>query len=96
MPIYDYQCAECGHQDEVMRKVSDANTTACPQCGQEAFSKMLSAPSFQLSGTGWYATDFKNNGKPGSKTENKAGESAESSKTSTNDATSCAPGCGCH
>lgn len=96
MPIYDYQCSECGHQDEVMRKVSDANTSACPQCGKETFSKMLSAPSFQLNGTGWYATDFKNNSKPVSKTSQKEEKPTESSAAITTDAASCAPGCGCH
>jgi putative FmdB family regulatory protein len=59
MPIYDFKCASCGFKDELMRKSSDASTIACPQCHAEAFSKMLSAPSFQLSGSGWYATDFK-------------------------------------
>ena len=60
MPIYDFQCSSCGFKDEVMRKISAASTEACPQCGAEAFSKQLSAPSFQLTGSGWYATDFKN------------------------------------
>lgn len=59
MPIYDFQCTSCGFKDELMRKSSDINTIACPQCHAESFSKMLSAPSFQLNGTGWYATDFK-------------------------------------
>jgi len=71
MPIYDYQCSECGHQDEVMRKASDAKTAICPACEKETFSKTLSAPSFQLSGTGWYATDFKDNGKSKSTTPKK-------------------------
>ncbi len=60
MPIYDYQCSSCGHKAEVMRKISAANIEVCPECGAETFSKQLSAPSFQLSGSGWYATDFKN------------------------------------
>lgn len=93
MPIYDYQCTECGHQDEVMRKASDASTAVCPQCGKETFAKMLSAPSFQLSGTGWYATDFKNSGKSAATTTKKE---AQSESTSTTDGASCAPGCGCH
>ena len=59
MPIYDFQCSSCGFKDELMRKSSEANTITCPQCKLELFSKMLSAPSFQLSGSGWYATDFK-------------------------------------
>jgi putative FmdB family regulatory protein len=60
MPIYDFQCSSCGFKDEVMRKISAASVESCPQCGAETFSKQLSAPSFQLSGSGWYATDFKN------------------------------------
>lgn len=59
MPIYDFQCTNCGFKDELLRKSSDMGTILCPKCQQETFSKMLSAPSFQLSGTGWYATDFK-------------------------------------
>jgi len=60
MPIYDFQCSSCGFKDEVMRKSSAANIEPCPKCGAETFTKQLSAPSFQLSGSGWYATDFKN------------------------------------
>ena len=59
MPIYDFQCTNCGHKDELMRKISELTTLICPQCSKETFSKKLSAPSFQLSGSGWYASDFK-------------------------------------
>ena len=85
MPIYDYQCTSCGLKKEVMRKISEPNVTVCPDCGKETFTKQLSAPSFQLSGTGWYATDFKG----GSKPEKKAEESAPA-------AAACNPGCACH
>ena len=70
MPIYDYQCSSCGFKKEVMRKVSEPSVTACPECTKETFAKQLSAPAFQLSGTGWYATDFKTgSAKPEAKTE---------------------------
>ncbi len=97
MPIYDYQCSACGHSDEVMRKVSaSSEAEPCPACGELAFSKQLSAPSFQLSGTGWYATDFKNSGsKPAASKETEDKPSAEESKPS-DPGNSCAPGCGCH
>ncbi len=62
MPIYDYQCSRCGFKKEVMRKISEPNVTECPQCHEQSFTKQLSAPSFQLTGSGWYATDFKNSG----------------------------------
>lgn len=69
MPIYDFQCSGCGHKAEVMRKISAANVEACPVCGKETFVKQVSAPSFQLTGSGWYATDFKGGAKNSQKTE---------------------------
>ena len=62
MPIYEYRCAACGHQQEFLQKVSDAPITDCPKCGKPSLSKMVSAAGFQLKGSGWYATDFKNKG----------------------------------
>jgi putative FmdB family regulatory protein len=59
MPIYAYRCDACGHEAEVLRKVSDAPLTTCPSCGEETFNKLLTAAGFQLKGSGWYATDFK-------------------------------------
>jgi len=93
MPIYDYQCTSCGHKDEVMRKISAASTEACPQCGAETFSKLLSAPSFQLSGSGWYATDFKNgsNSAPATKPE-----ASPEKKSEVTPPAACSTGCACH
>ena len=59
MPIYAYRCIRCGFEKDVMQKVSDPKLTTCPQCSSETFVKQLTAPQFQLKGTGWYATDFK-------------------------------------
>lgn len=59
MPIYEYQCRFCEHKEDVLQKVSDPLIKKCPQCGKNGFEKLVSAPSFQLKGTGWYATDFK-------------------------------------
>jgi putative FmdB family regulatory protein len=62
MPIYAYRCAACGHSRDVLQKLSDAPLTACPACGAEQFSKQVTAAGFQLKGSGWYVTDFRNNG----------------------------------
>lgn len=64
MPIYDYRCTSCGFEKEVMRKISDEQLTTCPECGKETFAKQVSAAGFQLKGSGWYATDFKDGSKP--------------------------------
>jgi len=60
MPIYEYRCTSCGFQKEFLKKISDPVMTLCPECDKETFSKMLTAAGFQLKGSGWYATDFKN------------------------------------
>ncbi|NYF20412.1 putative FmdB family regulatory protein [Xanthomonas sp. JAI131] len=62
MPIYAFQCAECGHSFDRLQKLSDPDPDACPSCGAPAVKRQLTAPSFRLSGSGWYETDFKKEG----------------------------------
>ena len=62
MPIYEYRCDACGAGKEHLQKMSDAPIAACPECGSPDYRKQLSAAGFQLKGSGWYATDFKNGG----------------------------------
>ena len=77
MPIYEYRCAACGFQKEYLQKMGDALLTDCPECETASLRKMVTAAGFQLKGSGWYATDFKNGsqtkppsqGKPDAKTE---------------------------
>ncbi len=63
MPIYQYQCADCGHSLEVLQKMSDPKLLDCPECGASALKKQVTSAAFKLKGTGWYETDFKNSGK---------------------------------
>lgn len=60
MPIYAYRCETCGFTKDVLQKMSDAPLTECPSCEKSTFKKQLTAAGFQLKGTGWYVTDFKN------------------------------------
>lgn len=62
MPIYEFQCKACGHRFERLQKMSDADPTVCPNCGESQVGRMLSAPQFRLAGGGWYETDFKKEG----------------------------------
>jgi putative FmdB family regulatory protein len=62
MPIYAYKCDACGHAKDVLQKMSDPQLTDCPACGQAMFKKQLTAAGFQLKGTGWYVTDFREGG----------------------------------
>ncbi|WP_244847855.1 FmdB family zinc ribbon protein [Caballeronia sp. SL2Y3] len=93
MPIYAYRCASCGHEKDVLQKLSDAPLTQCPACGQDAFSKQVTAAGFQLKGSGWYVTDFRgsSNGSAAPKSGDSAGnsnsgDSAKAGSASTSDA----------
>lgn len=92
MPIYAYRCEACGFAKDVLQKVSDAALTECPSCSQAAFKKQLTAAGFQLKGTGWYVTDFRNNG-----SDKTAGDSAGASSSASSEggsSSACSPSCG--
>lgn len=109
MPIYAYKCDACGHAKDVLQKMSDAALTDCPACGAPKFNKQLTAPGFQLKGTGWYATDFKGGGATGTAastaaTADAAPVSSDAASAGTASAVAadtasaggCAPSCACH
>ena len=75
MPIYEYRCSACGHELEALQKLRDAPLTVCPSCGKPELRKQVSAAGFQLKGSGWYVTDFRNSGAKASGKE-KAGKDA--------------------
>lgn len=78
MPIYEYECSACGHRLDVLQKMSDQPLTDCPVCHKSALQKLVSPAGFQLKGTGWYATDFRDKGK-------KAASNPDVKTTSTSD-----------
>lgn len=63
MPIYEYQCTDCGHRLEALQKISDAPLKDCPGCSGPTLTRLVSASSFRLKGGGWYETDFKTGNK---------------------------------
>ncbi|HYG04893.1 MAG TPA: zinc ribbon domain-containing protein [Stenotrophomonas sp.] len=80
MPIYAFQCAECGHSFDRLQKISDPDPTQCPSCGAAAVKRQVTAPSFRLAGGGWYETDFK---KDGDKKRNLAESGSKPASTET-------------
>ena len=84
MPIYEYECSDCGHEFEKLQKMSDAPLRDCPDCELPSLKKKISAPGFRLSGSGWYETDFKlDKQKNLSKGDNTGNDSAGDSKEKT-------------
>jgi putative FmdB family regulatory protein len=63
MPIYEYECNQCGHTLEKLQKVGEAPLSDCPACGKAGLVKLVSAAGFRLKGAGWYETDFKTGNK---------------------------------
>lgn len=59
MPLYEYHCMNCGENTELLQKMSDEPAKTCPHCNQNDLVKQISAAGFQLKGTGWYVTDFR-------------------------------------
>jgi len=88
MPIYQYQCQECGHELEALQKMSDAKLTDCPACGAAALKKCVTAAAFRLKGSGWYETDFKNSGKPKTAKPESNSTASKESKTESGSAKS--------
>jgi len=62
VPIYEYQCENCGYKFDKLQRMSDAVLKDCPECHQSQLRKLISSTGFQLKGNGWYVTDFKNSG----------------------------------
>ena len=87
MPLYEYRCQECGNTLEVIQKFSDAPLTQCTDCGGE-LQRLLSAPSIQFKGSGWYVSDY---GRKNGSGHTASGDDAPSSKEKENKADSSAP-----
>ena len=65
MPIYEYECTECGKVEEALQKFSDKPLKKCHHCSGK-LQKIVSHSSFQLKGTGWYVTDYADRSKKSS------------------------------
>ncbi len=87
MPIYEYECTSCHHHFDLIQKITAEPVKQCPVCFNNSVVKLVSAAGFQLKGTGWYATDFKNKGTSSTNTSsNKAGGSDASGSTASKEA----------
>jgi putative FmdB family regulatory protein len=81
MPLYEYECAACGHRFEQIRKFSDPPVETCPNCAEAKVQKLVSSPAIQFKGTGWYITDYAKKGSAGTDTKSGAKESGDSKES---------------
>ena len=82
MPLYEYQCEECGDRFERIRKFSDPPLDEpCPKCGGP-IRKLISSPAIQFKGKGWYVTDYAKSGaSEPSKAESATSEASADAKS---------------
>ena len=78
MPTYGYRCGSCGHQFEIVQRMSEQPLTTCPKC-QGKLSKMLYPVGISFKGSGFYTTDYKGAGKDSAASSNGSASSSEGS-----------------
>jgi putative FmdB family regulatory protein len=80
MPIYDYICAKCGHELEVIHSVTADGPSACPKCGG-TMKKAIVAPAVHFKGSGWARKEKSGSSKPAARTSSSESSSESSSDT---------------
>jgi putative FmdB family regulatory protein len=88
MPLYEYQCVQCGEREEVIQRLSDPPHSQCSKCGGE-MKKLVSAPAIQFKGSGWYKTDYAST-KPGAAADSTKSDSKSETKSDTKSETTTA------
>jgi putative FmdB family regulatory protein len=85
VPIYEYQCEECGASFEAFQKMSDDPLTECEKCGGP-LRKVLHPVAIHFKGSGFYTTDYgKGSGRRAGGKGSGAGESSGSGESSSGD-----------
>ena len=87
MPLYEYQCTQCGEREEAIQKFSDAPLTVCRNCSGK-LNKLISQSSFHLKGTGWYVTDYSKKSAAASKGKDAESKTSAGKKTNADDSAS--------
>lgn len=99
MPIYEYECENCGHQFETEQRITADPLKDCPACAKSTLRRLISASMFTLKGGGWYKDGYGSSSKH--RDENKIGDrltkavdddkkktAAESTSTTTSESSS--------
>ena len=81
MPLYEYQCKQCGHRFEKIQSFSAPEERECPVCKGEV-ERLISAPAIQFKGAGWYVNDYARSGGAKAKSEAPSGDGSAKAETS--------------
>jgi len=89
MPVYDYDCANCGRRFEVIHGVHADSPATCPLCGGGPVRKAITAPAVHYKGSGWAKKERRATSSPGtskSTVDGSGGQDAGDTAGSTKDA----------
>ncbi len=87
MPLFDYQCAACGHEFETLQGINEQPLTDCPECAAPQLKKKVAAPAFTFKGGGWYK-DLYSSSSGGAKSGDTASSSSSSSSSASTSSSS--------
>jgi len=60
VPTYDYECAACGHKQEIFQSMSEDAITLCPECGKDSLKRLVGGGlGVIFKGSGFYVNDSK-------------------------------------
>ena len=77
MPVYTYQCENCGVRFDQQQRFSDPPLTRCPECSKKTLRKVYTPVGIVFKGSGFYATDHKS---PSGQGRSSASKSSEEKK----------------
>ncbi len=81
MPLYEYQCTECGVRFERHQRFQDAPIRTCPECGGRV-QRLIGPVGVVFKGSGFYSTDHRSSGTRNTSNKPKTSAQKQTAKAS--------------
>lgn len=63
MPTYEYRCNSCEEITEIFHGMNEEPRKVCPECGENALTRIIGTPDWILKGQGWARDGYSNSTK---------------------------------
>jgi len=87
MPLYEYQCEDCGVRFERVQHVNDDRVRICPDCGG-LVRRLIHPVGIVFKGSGFYVTDNRAKNSSSHKASSETSSDTSSSSTSSTEKSS--------